>query len=208
MGMWLLNHEFAAKVGWLKWDLLIKRNAMSIINYLYRVLCSKTLLDWHDDVIKWKHFSHCWPFVRGIPRSPENSPHKGQWRRALMFSLICVWVNNHKAGDLRRYRAHYDVSVMGPHIIWRILTHVHSPGLLGWHLLKCNSDNMFQLYCPACRTTLVATRFQVSVICPIIQVPHCIRVFFYFVWFVFINHIFQFYYESCTYCNILDIYLS
>ena len=63
-------------------------------------------------------------------------------------------------------------------------------------------------YCPACRTTLVATRFRVAVICPIIQVPHCIRVFFYFVWFVFINDIFQFYYELCTYCNILDIYLS
>ena len=64
------------------------------------------------------------------------------------------------------------------------------------------------LYCPASRTTLVATRFRVAVICPIIQVPHCIRVFFYFVWFVFINHIFQFYYELCTYCNILDICLS
>ena len=63
-------------------------------------------------------------------------------------------------------------------------------------------------YCPACRTTLIATRFRVAVICPIIQVPHCIRVFFYFVWFVFINHIFQFYNELCTYCNILDIYLS
>ena len=63
-------------------------------------------------------------------------------------------------------------------------------------------------YCPACRTTLVATRFRVAVICPIIQGPHCIRVLFYFVWFVFINHIFQFYYELCTYCNILDIYLS
>ena len=63
-------------------------------------------------------------------------------------------------------------------------------------------------YCPASRTTLVATRFRVAVICPIIQVPHCIRVFFYFVWFVFINHIFQFYNELCTYCNILDIYLS
>ena len=63
-------------------------------------------------------------------------------------------------------------------------------------------------FCPACRTTLIATRFRVAVICPIIQVPHCIRVFFYFVWFVFIHHIFQFYYELCTYCNILDIYLS
>ena len=70
----------------------------------------------------------------------------------------------------------------------------------------CRSLSIF--YCPASRTTLVATRFRVAVICPIIQVPHCIRVFFYFVWFVFINHIFQFYYELCTYCNILDIYLS
>ena len=47
---------------------------------------------------------------------PVNSPHKGQWRGALMFSLICVWVNgretNREAGDLRRYRAHYEVIVM------------------------------------------------------------------------------------------------
>ena len=40
---------------------------------------------WHDDVIKWKHFPRKWPFVRGIHRSPVNSPHKGQWRGALMF---------------------------------------------------------------------------------------------------------------------------
>ena len=70
----------------------------------------------HDDVIKWKHFPRYWPFVRGIHRSPVNSPHKGQWRGALMFSLIRVWindwVNNHEAGDLRRHRGHYDVNLM------------------------------------------------------------------------------------------------
>ena len=44
----------------------------------------------HDDVIKWKHFPCHWPFVRGISRSPVNSPHKGQWRGDLMFSLICA----------------------------------------------------------------------------------------------------------------------
>ena len=70
----------------------------------------------HDDVIKWKHFPRNWPFVRRIHRSPVNSPHKGQWRGALMFTLICVWingwVNNREAGDLRRYRGHYDVIVM------------------------------------------------------------------------------------------------
>ena len=65
---------------------------------------------------KWKHFPRYWPFVRGIHRSPVNSPHKGHWRGALIFSLICVWisgwVNNLEAGDLRRYYAHYDVIVM------------------------------------------------------------------------------------------------
>ena len=70
----------------------------------------------HDDVTKWKYFAHHWPFVRGIHRSPVNSPHKGQWRGALMFSLICSWidgwVNNGEAGDLRRHRVHYDVIVM------------------------------------------------------------------------------------------------
>ena len=45
----------------------------------------------HDDVIKWKHFPRYWPFVPGIHRSPVNYPHKGQWRGALMFSVIRVW---------------------------------------------------------------------------------------------------------------------
>ena len=70
----------------------------------------------HDDVIKWKHFTRYWPFVRGIHRSPVNSPHKGQWRGALIYYLICVWingwVNNREADDLRRYCAHYDGIVM------------------------------------------------------------------------------------------------
>ena len=70
----------------------------------------------HDDVIKWKHFPRYSPFVRGIHRSPVNSPHKGQWHGALMFSLIWVWisdwVNNREVGDLRRYRTNYDVIVM------------------------------------------------------------------------------------------------
>ena len=79
-------------------------------------MCMRTYTLLHDDVIKWEHFPRYWPFVRGTHRSPVNSPHKGQWRGALMFSLICGWingwVNNRKAGDLRRYRGHYDVNVM------------------------------------------------------------------------------------------------
>ena len=78
--------------------------------------CVNTPEPYHADVIKWKNFPRYWPFVRRIHRSPVNSPHKGQWRGALMFSLICVWingwVNSGEAGDLRRHRPHYDVIVM------------------------------------------------------------------------------------------------
>ena len=66
----------------------------------------------HADVIKWKPFPRYWSFLRGIHRRPLNSPHKGQWCRALMFPLICAWtkawVNNRDADDLRRHHAYYD----------------------------------------------------------------------------------------------------
>ena len=77
---------------------------------------SKYLKNFHDDVIKWKRFPCYWPFVRGIHRSPVNFPHKGQWRGALMFSLICAWTNSWAnsgdAGDLRRHLTHHGVIVM------------------------------------------------------------------------------------------------
>ena len=94
---------------------------------IYLTVNSNSWVDWydyfekknrqyHDDVIKQKHFPRYWPFVRRIHRSPVNSSHKSQWREALMFSLICAWVNawvnNRRAGDLRRQRALYDVIVM------------------------------------------------------------------------------------------------
>ena len=84
--------------------------------YTFKQFSTRMVNKFHDGVIKWKHFPHHWLFVRGIHQSPVNSPHKGQWRGTLMFSLISVWtigwVNNRDAGDLRRHPAHYDVTVM------------------------------------------------------------------------------------------------
>ena len=55
-------------------------------------------------------------FGRGIHLSPVDSPHKGQWRGAFMFSLIYTWTNgwanNGDAGEVRRHLAHYDIIVM------------------------------------------------------------------------------------------------
>ena len=75
----------------------------------------------YDHMAWWRHqmetFPRYWISVRGIHRWPVNSPHKCQWRWALMFSLICAWinirVNNCEAGDFRRYGAYYDGTVMG-----------------------------------------------------------------------------------------------
>ena len=86
---------------------------VSIVPSAATIMLSSLILVFLDDVTKWKHFPHYWPFVRGIHWPPVNSTHKGQWRGAVMFSLICAWindwVNNGEAGDLRSHRAHYDV---------------------------------------------------------------------------------------------------
>ena len=86
---------------------------------------------------KWRHqmetFSTLLVICAGNSSVPVNSPHKGQWRGALMFSLICAlisgWVNNGEAGDLRRNRAHCDVIVMrkghakfGVHVPYALLS--------------------------------------------------------------------------------------
>ena len=95
----------------------------------------------HDDVIKWKHFLRYWPFVRGIHRSPVDSPHKGQWRGALMFSLIWVWingwVNSPDAGDLRRHCAHCDVIVILPFDYFPLFRAVIMPSCYFFHIYHC-----------------------------------------------------------------------
>ena len=77
--------------------------------------------DLHESMYSWwRHqmetVSALLALCAGNSPVPVNSPHKGQWRRALIFSLICVWingwVNNREAGDLRRHRGHYDVNGM------------------------------------------------------------------------------------------------
>ena len=66
--------------------------------------------------MKGKHFPHYWLFVRGIHWWPVDSPHIGQWHRALMFSLICAWINcwanNRDTCEWRCHGALYGVTVM------------------------------------------------------------------------------------------------
>ena len=85
-------------------------------NLCYHDYVGTSLPASHDDVIKWKHFPRYWLFVRGIHRWPVDSPHEGQRRGALTFSLICAWTNswanNWYADDLKNHCAYYGVTVV------------------------------------------------------------------------------------------------
>ena len=74
-------------------------------------LCNSTtdrlLSEWlkikYNVIIKWKHFLCYWLFFRGIHRWLVDSPPKGQWHQALMFSLKCSWnswANNQDVSNL------------------------------------------------------------------------------------------------------------
>ena len=74
------------------------------------------LIKAEPDVIMTSSNGNIFRLTGPLCQSPVNSPHKGQRRGDLMFSLICAWitcwVNNREAGDLRRHCAHYDITVM------------------------------------------------------------------------------------------------
>ena len=110
----------------------------------YDVIC------WpHEDVIKWIHFPPYWPFVRGIHRSPVNSPYNSQWGGALMFPFICAWIkgwaNNLEAGDLRRHRAHYDASIMCHSIHVLLLDSIYLT-CDKWYIASYTTGNIKGLY--------------------------------------------------------------
>ena len=110
---------------------------------LYRVLWGSVSTSFKQIMMTSSNgniFPRYWPFVRGIHRSPVNSPHKGQWRGAFMFSWICVWINNREAGDLRRYRAHYDVIVMSSRAASLVLDQFNDRPSAGEITLKYYDD--------------------------------------------------------------------
>ena len=101
----------------------------------------------HDDVIKLKHFPRYWAFVRGIHWSPVNSPHKGQWRRAVMFSLNCSWtkgwMKHRDAGDETHSLWRH---VMGREYIKNILWVWYLTKVLPWSFLCCEQYSVISHY--------------------------------------------------------------
>ena len=94
----------------------------------------------------WRHqmeaFTALLALCAGIHRSPVNSPHKDHWRGALMFSLICAWINDREAGDLGRHRAYYDVIVMSSWRTWMKASSAVGPFSESQSGLYMTSSNM------------------------------------------------------------------
>ena len=78
----------------------------SVTSFSISAVCS--FMSW------WRHQMETFSALLAL--CAGNSPHKGQGRGALVFSLFCAWingwVNNREAGDLIRHSAHYDVTVI------------------------------------------------------------------------------------------------
>ena len=100
---------------------LIFSNYPALRPYFFKTTCTNILVAASEGSISivplynrfhatawWRHKMETFSALLAlcVGNSPVNSPHKGQWRRALMFSLICAWingwVNNGEAGYLRR----------------------------------------------------------------------------------------------------------
>ena len=66
-----------------------------------------------------------WTFVKRIHQWPVDSPHKGQWRGALMFSLICGWTNGW--ADNRATCDWDDVVLIVTSLYWTLCLQMYNP---------------------------------------------------------------------------------
>ena len=101
------------------------------------------IMRFHGDVIKWKHFPRYWPFVWGIHRWPVSSPHKGQWRGACVFSLICLTGSR---PDSKTWRLFY-FGDLWPEGLLASLTYINGPSgdRQIWKVLQWKSDKYFKM---------------------------------------------------------------
>ena len=72
-----------------------------------------------DSTTWWRHKMETFSALLVFCADNSHSPNKGQWRGALIHSLICAWTNSwantEDAGDLRSHRAHHDATIMWSH---------------------------------------------------------------------------------------------
>ena len=104
---WASNYLWDPTKTAMKWS---NKDYMICLNYCTVSIYSLLLtFPWHsiNIIVWWRHQIETFSALLALcaRNSPVTGefPHKGQWRVALMFSLICAWingwVNNREAGD-------------------------------------------------------------------------------------------------------------
>ena len=130
----------------------------------------------HDNMVTWNYmmtssvetFSALLAICAGNSPVPGEFPAQRPGRGALMFSLICVWMNvwvNNRE-DLRLYSTHYDITVMIFHVtepLWGEyigqLPSQRPSGAELWCFLWCMNENMV----PANRLKFAKRTLNISV---------------------------------------------
>ena len=106
----------------LKWNsvqdtkIFIQENTVEMLSENDGHFASALMSGEHDDVIKWKHFLPYWALGEENPSIAGGSPSQRPVTHSFDVFFICtwtkVWANNRNSDDMRRNRAHYDVTVM------------------------------------------------------------------------------------------------
>ena len=117
----------------------MSKNKACFLSCFQGNILSKKVYIQHEDAIKWKHFPHYWPFVQEIHQSLVNFPPKGQWRGALMFSLICTlnkWLSKQSWGWWYK---------MPSHSLWRHCNECVNIDIKTERKCHCVEDNLGNL---------------------------------------------------------------
>ena len=120
---------------------------MVIISLILTCLSPLDVIGQHSQIFRINH-----PFWGEL----VDSPHKSQWRRALTFSSMCIWINGWES-YMRRHRTLYDVTV-----ICHINTETWVPHAIH-HLSTFYGQRPFLL---TCNNLTRWSRFKVSPVFP------------------------------------------
>ena len=99
--------SFTAPWRFCHWEVV---NWIILLMWIFLLLGRHMMTSWNGNIFRVTGHL-CGEFT-----GPGESPAQRPVTQNFLFSLICAWikgwVNNRKAGDLRRYRVHYDVIIM------------------------------------------------------------------------------------------------
>ena len=140
-------------------NLLVSDTSMTLARISHTSSRYATYFQLRNFTAWWRHqtetFPRFWPFVRWIHRSPVNSPHKGQWRGALMFSLICA-LNKLLSKQLWGWWFWDAIALIMMSLYWNNVPMPYCVVLRGFHCYLCVTQNAISCHLSPISTLMMA----------------------------------------------------